>query len=73
MRSRHTYALLKQININETIAKNRDDYIKIAIKLSNDKNFYEKLINKIHKNNNLLFNDESPIRELEEILIKLVK
>ena len=73
MRSRHTYALLKQININETIAKNREDYIKIAIKLSKDKDYYIKLINRIEKNNNLLFNDESPIRELEDILIKLIK
>jgi len=66
MRGRHTYSLLKVLNIEETIANTEKEYVKIAVKLANDINFKNSIINKIKKNKNILFNDEKPIRFLEE-------
>ena len=61
------YILQKQIRyIEETIANTEKEYVKIAVKLANDINFKNSIINKIKKNKNILFNDEKPIRFLEE-------
>ena len=70
MRGRHTYSFLKVLNIEETITKTKREYVKIAIKLANDNIFKNSVINKIKKNKNKLFNDEKPIRFLEEFLKK---
>ena len=66
MRGRHTYSFLKVLNIEETIANTKKEYVKIAVKLAKDSNFKNSVINKIKKNKNKLFNDEKPIRFLEE-------
>ena len=66
MRGRHTYSILKILNIEETIANTKEEYVKISVKLATDSNFKNSVINKIKKNKNKLFNDEKPIRFLEE-------
>ena len=71
MRSRHTYALLKQININETIASDKNNYVKIIKNLITDKNKRKALEGKIQKNKHLLFNDKKPINDFEKFLCKL--
>ncbi|SVC23990.1 uncharacterized protein METZ01_LOCUS276844, partial [marine metagenome] len=50
MRGRHTYSFLKVLNIEETIANTKKEYVKIAVKLANDNNFKNSVINKIKKN-----------------------
>ena len=70
MRGRHTYSILKILDINETIANSKEEYVKIAVKLANDINFKNSVIDKIKKNKNKLFNDEKPIRFLEEFFKK---
>ena len=72
MRSRHTYALLKEIGIEDTIAKDKKHYVEIALKLSN-KNFKEKIIQKTKDNKHLLFDNIKPITDLENKLIELIK
>jgi len=66
MRGRHAYSFLKVLNIEETIANTKKEYVKISVKLATDSNFKNSVINKIKKNKNKLFNDEKPIRFLEE-------
>ena len=73
MRGRHTYSFLKKLNIDETIANSKEDYVKIAIKLANDINFRNDISNKIKKNKNKLFNDDKPIRFLENFFKKIKK
>ena len=68
MRGRHTYSILKLLDVEETIAITKDDYIKIAVKLANDLNFRNTIINKIKKNKKRLFNDRKPIKFLEKFL-----
>ena len=66
MRGRYTYGILKFLNLEQTIASSKKEYIEIAIKLAKDKNFRNMISNKIKINKNSLYNDETPIRFLEQ-------
>ena len=70
MRARLAYSILKKINIKETIASNKEEYVQIAVKLAKDNDFRNSIINKIVKNKNKLFNDNKPIKFLEEVIRK---
>ena len=49
IRGRHTYSILKKLNIEETIASSKKKYVEIAVKLSKDNDFRNSIINKIIK------------------------
>ena len=70
MRGRHTYGILKILDIEETIAISKKNYVEIAVKLANDKNFRNSIVDKIKKNKNKLFNDDKPLKFLEEVIRK---
>ena len=70
MRGRHTYSILRKLNIEETIASSKEKYVEIAVRLAKDKDFRNSIINKIVKNKKKLFNDDKPIRFLEEVIKK---
>ncbi len=72
MRGRHTYSFLKVLNIKETIANTKKEYVRIAVKLAIDNNFKNSVINKIKKNKNKLFNDEESTRFLEGFFKKTI-
>ena len=73
MRGRHTYGILKTIGVGETIATSKKEYVEIAVKLANNINFRDSIVHKIKKNKQKLYNDEKPIRFLEEVIRKNVK
>ena len=66
MRGRYTYGILKFLNLEQTIASSKKEYIEIAIKLAKDKYFRNMISNKIKINKNSLYNDETSIRFLEQ-------
>ena len=68
MRGRHTYAILKLLEIDDTIANSKEQYTEIAAKLASDFNFRESIINKIKVNKKKLFNDEKGVIFLENLL-----
>ena len=70
MRGRHTYGILKILDAEETIATSKNDYIDIAVKLAENINFRNDIIHKIKMNKNKLYNDNKPIRYLEDIIRK---
>ena len=70
MRGRHTYGILKILDIEETIAISKKNYVEIAVKLARDKNFRNSIVDKIKKNKNKLFNDDKPLKFLEEVIKK---
>ena len=39
MRGRHTYSILKKLNIEETIASSKEKYVEIAVRLEKDIRF----------------------------------
>ena len=70
MRGRHTYSILRKLNVEETIASSKEKYVEIAVRLAKDKDFRNSIINKIVKSKKKLFNDDKPIRFLEEVIKK---
>ena len=70
MRGRHTYSILRKLNIEETIASSKEKYVEIAVRLAKDNDFRNSIINKIVKNKKKLFNDDKPIKFLEEVIKK---
>ena len=70
MRGRHTYSILRKLNIEETIASSKEKYVEIAVRLAKDSDFRNSIINKIVKNKKKLFNDDKPIRFFEEVIKK---
>ena len=73
MRGRHTYSFLKKLNIDETIANSKQEYVEIAIKLANNINFRNDISDKIKKNKSKLFNNDESIRFLENFFKKIKK
>ena len=68
MRGRHTYSILKILGIEETIASTKKKYTEIAVKLASDITFRNSIVNKIKKHKNILFNDQKPVRSLEDVI-----
>ena len=71
MRSRHTYAMLKFMGITETIATDKSDYIRIAVRLGLEKEFYAGCKKAIADNLHCLYEDEDAIAGLESFYKKL--
>ena len=58
LQSRHTYGILKILEVNELIANNKENYISIAVELAKNLTFREFVINKIKENKKKIFNIE---------------
>lgn len=69
MRSRHSTAILKMLDCEETIAKDVDDYVDIAVRLATDAAWRNEIIAKITANKDKVFHDKAAIRGLERFLI----
>lgn len=65
---RFTYGFYKKMDINECIAKNKEDYINKCVKLSNDIDFYNLVQEKIKLKKHLLFLEQKSIDEWNNIL-----
>ena len=70
MRGRYTYAILKILGIEETIATSKKKYVEIIVKLARDINFRNSIIKKIKERKKILFNDDKAVRFLENIIIE---
>ena len=74
MRGRYTYAILKILGMDETIAKTKEEYVEIAVNLARNVNFRNLIINKIKNKKTNLFDNKKSITSLENIIRdKLVK
>jgi len=73
MRGRHSYAMLKMMDINETIAEDIDHYVDIAVRLGKDDQFYLEIKQKISSSCHRLFNDYSVPAALESFFKTTVK
>ena len=71
MRGRHSYGILKTLKIDELICSSKKEYVNLAAKLSVDSNYYGKIVNKIKINKNLIFNDSSTTKFLENFFESL--
>ena len=65
MRGRHSYAILKMLGVTETIAESEREYIEIAAKLGNDKNYRQQTVQKISEQHEQIYDDIECVRGLE--------
>jgi protein O-GlcNAc transferase len=68
LRGRHTYAILTQLGVTETIASSESDYIKIAARLGLDPAARKALVRKMAENAGRLYGDLRSVRAVEEFL-----
>jgi len=68
MRGRQSYGMLKHMGMNELIAQGPQEYIEIATRLGLDHAWRTQLAQRIARNSDTLFSDESPVRQLEAFL-----
>ncbi len=62
-RGRYTLGCYKQMGIDGLIASSFDEYIELAVKTANDKEFRDKIVKDISENNHKLFNDTEVVQE----------
>jgi protein O-GlcNAc transferase len=72
MRSRHSYGILKMLEVEETIANNEKEYIDIAIKLGLDYDWRNNIKQKIKNNLDFIYDDLECIKSLEKFYEKVV-
>ncbi|MCT7950819.1 tetratricopeptide repeat protein [Ancylothrix sp. C2] len=72
MRGRHSYGILKRLNLTSLIAKEKADYIEIAVRLGTDTLWKNNILERLKTNENLLWDDLKPIKTLEKFYERLV-
>ncbi len=73
MRGRHAYAMLKMMDVLDTISAGVDQYVEIAATLANDPDFFSQVQKKMAARRHRIFDDDACIRELENVYSHLVK
>ena len=73
MRGRQSTGMLEIIGVTDTIAKDEQDYINIAVKLGLDQEYKKSIIEKMQKNQHLLFDDQQCIVDLENFIQSAVQ
>jgi protein O-GlcNAc transferase len=69
-RALHSHGILKRLELDEVIAKDEDEFIEIAVKLGLDQEFREDVAKKVKARKDRLFEDEVPIRALEDFFAR---
>jgi protein O-GlcNAc transferase len=72
MRGRHSLAILKMMDIEETIASSKEEYVQLAIRLGRDSEYRRYISQLIAQNKHKLYGDLEAIRALEEFLLNAV-
>ena len=72
MRGRQSMAMLEQMDIPELVAKDDDDYVRIAARLAGDRSWRVTLAARIAENRGRIFDDVAPVAALAEALEALV-
>ncbi len=68
MRSRHSYAILKMMGVEDTIARDIDGYVDIAVRLGVDPAWRHEIVGKMRTNKKSIYDDDQAIRGLEGFL-----
>jgi protein O-GlcNAc transferase len=68
MRGRHSAAILRMLDIPDTIAASVDDYVAIAIRLGQDADFRRQMAARMAENRDKVYRDRAPITALEDII-----
>ena len=73
MRGRHTAAILRMMDIDETVAHSVDDYIAIASRLGRDPAARAKVAARVAANKHRAYDDPSCIAALEDFMVRAAR
>jgi protein O-GlcNAc transferase len=73
MRGRHTAAILRMMDVTDTVAATCDDYVSIAVRLARDKSLRAAVKSKIARNKHRVYADTACIAALEEFLNRVAR
>ncbi len=73
MRARHTAAILKRLGMPELIARDRADYVAIAVRLGNDPAWRAGVTARIAERGAVLYDDPAPVAALAAWLEQVVR
>jgi predicted O-linked N-acetylglucosamine transferase (SPINDLY family) len=68
MRARHCAAILRMLEVPETIATTMEDYVAIATRLGRDLEFRKTISSRMAANRDKVYRDRAPVTALEELL-----
>ena len=71
MRGRQSLAMLRLAGLPELVAKDEDDYLRIAGRLATDRTWRERIAERVLQGCGRIFDDPAPIAELESFLAGL--
>ena len=73
MRGRFGSGILKRMGLSELVAKTDEEYVELAVKLGKDADYRNHIRERIEASRGVLFNDEIPVRALEEFLMQVTR
>lgn len=73
MRGRHSYAILKQLGVTETIAQSEEEYVTIAARLGLDKAWREQVVDRMVANYSRIYSDSRSVTALEDFYSQVVR
>jgi protein O-GlcNAc transferase len=73
MRARHCAAILRMLDVTDTIAASADDYVAIAARLARDPAWRAGVRARMQANRARLFADPAPVRALEDFIERAVR
>jgi protein O-GlcNAc transferase len=72
MRGRHSYGILSQLGMTDTIANDQNQYVDIAVRLGADREWRTDVINRMKSNQARLYSDTKCVRALEDFFRSVV-
>ncbi len=69
---RFTCGFYKKMGLDNLITYNKDEYVNLALKIANDKNYKSSLETEIKVKHNILFNDQESIQEWDDDIKKII-
>jgi predicted O-linked N-acetylglucosamine transferase (SPINDLY family) len=73
MRGRHTAAMLRMMDVADTVAKTLDDYVSLAIRLARDESLRAAVKSKIARNKHRVYGDVTCVAALETFLNRVAR
>jgi predicted O-linked N-acetylglucosamine transferase (SPINDLY family) len=73
MRGRFASGVVKRMKLDELVAKSEKEYIALAAKLAGDTAYREQIRARIVAARDVLYEDEAPIRALEEFMMSEIR
>lgn len=72
MRGRHTYGILTQLGVTDTVAHDKDEYVEIAVRLGANRDWRTDVISRMKSNHARLYSDTKCVRALEDFFRSVV-